>query len=107
MDTLGIEPRASRMLSGCDTTTPCALSGMFDAMRNTRWLLRKPEEKPARRRGAAHGKIGPRRSAARHRAPGVSHLVSRRPRRDVAVGGARPRPSFPLAKFENSRNSTR
>ncbi len=22
---LGIEPRASRMLSGCDTTTPCAL----------------------------------------------------------------------------------
>ena len=26
MDTLGIEPRASRMLSGCDTTTPCALA---------------------------------------------------------------------------------
>ena len=25
VDTLGIEPRASRMLSGCDTTTPCAL----------------------------------------------------------------------------------
>ena len=25
MDTLGIEPRASRMLSRCDTTTPCAL----------------------------------------------------------------------------------
>ena len=24
MDTLGIEPRASRMLGGCDTTTPCA-----------------------------------------------------------------------------------
>ena len=24
MDTLGIEPRASRMLSGCDTATPCA-----------------------------------------------------------------------------------
>ena len=24
MDTLGIEPRASRMLSGCDKTTPCA-----------------------------------------------------------------------------------
>ena len=24
MDTLGIEPRASRTLSGCDTTTPCA-----------------------------------------------------------------------------------
>ena len=27
MDTLGIEPRASRMLSECDTTTPCALGG--------------------------------------------------------------------------------
>ena len=25
MDTLGIEPTASRMLSGCDTTTPRAL----------------------------------------------------------------------------------
>ena len=25
VDTLGIEPRASRMLSGCDTTTPHAL----------------------------------------------------------------------------------
>ena len=25
MDSLGIEPRASRMLSGCDTTTPTAL----------------------------------------------------------------------------------
>ena len=25
VDTLGIEPRASRMLSGCDTATPCAL----------------------------------------------------------------------------------
>ena len=24
MDTLGIEPRACRMLSGCDTITPCA-----------------------------------------------------------------------------------
>ena len=27
MDSLGIEPRASRMLSGCDTTTPTALLG--------------------------------------------------------------------------------
>ena len=26
VDTLGIEPRASRMLSGCDTATPCAHS---------------------------------------------------------------------------------
>ena len=24
MDTLGIEPKAFRMRSGCDTTTPCA-----------------------------------------------------------------------------------
>ena len=32
MDTLGIEPRASRMLSGCDTTTPCAqLIGLSNA----------------------------------------------------------------------------
>ena len=32
MDTLGIEPRASRMLSGCDTITPRALkcSGAHD-----------------------------------------------------------------------------
>ena len=46
MDTLGIEPRASRMLSGCDTTTPCALrywlpSGItivkFDRARLARW----------------------------------------------------------------------
>ena len=34
MDTLGIEPRASRMLSGCDTATPCALGGRaFDSKR--------------------------------------------------------------------------
>ena len=30
MDTLGIEPRASRMLNGCDTTTPRALKGSSD-----------------------------------------------------------------------------
>ena len=29
MDTLGIEPRASRMLSGCGTITPCALCEVF------------------------------------------------------------------------------
>ena len=28
VDTLGIEPRASRMLSGCDTATPCAHSNI-------------------------------------------------------------------------------
>ena len=31
MDTLGIEPRASRMLSGCDTTTPRALEDLESA----------------------------------------------------------------------------
>ena len=29
MDTLGFEPRAFRMRSGCDTTTPCALEHRF------------------------------------------------------------------------------
>ena len=29
IDTLGNEPRASRMLSGCDTTTPRALGGLL------------------------------------------------------------------------------
>ena len=40
MDTLGIEPRASRMLSGCDTTTPCALEreGIVFAP-NDKWPL--------------------------------------------------------------------
>ena len=28
MDTLGIEPRAFRMQSGCDTTTPCVRQNM-------------------------------------------------------------------------------
>ena len=32
MDTLGIEPRASRMLSGCDTTTPRALLIIFGVL---------------------------------------------------------------------------
>ena len=36
MDTLGIEPRASRMLSGCDTTTPCALEEVRGAILQTR-----------------------------------------------------------------------
>ena len=31
MDTLGFEPRACRMRSGCDTTTPCALDDVHDA----------------------------------------------------------------------------
>ena len=34
MDTLGIEPRASRMLSGCDTTTPCARACCTPAVPN-------------------------------------------------------------------------
>ena len=32
MDTLGIEPRASRMLSGCDTTTPRALEKLDEGI---------------------------------------------------------------------------
>ena len=33
MDTLGFEPRAFRMRSGCDTTTPCALcSSLLDSI---------------------------------------------------------------------------
>ena len=40
MDTLGIEPRASPMLSGCDTTTPCA--HCFDPnLKSSLWLLRR------------------------------------------------------------------
>ena len=40
VDTLGIEPRASCMLSGCDTTTPCALEreGIVFAP-NDKWPL--------------------------------------------------------------------
>ena len=34
MDTLGIEPRASRMLSGCDTTTPRARSSLYTPERS-------------------------------------------------------------------------
>ena len=33
MDTLGFEPRAFRMRSGCDTTTPCALVYFFNSQR--------------------------------------------------------------------------
>ena len=40
MDTLGFEPRASRMLSGCDTATPCAqceaIEDRFVSMRHPR-----------------------------------------------------------------------
>ena len=32
MDTLGIEPRAFRMRSGCDTTTPCARHSQLACM---------------------------------------------------------------------------
>ena len=32
MDTLGIEPRAFRMRSGCDTTTPCAQHSQLACM---------------------------------------------------------------------------
>jgi hypothetical protein len=36
MDTLGFEPRASRMLSGCDTTTPCARDGYSAQKQSTK-----------------------------------------------------------------------
>ncbi len=39
MDTLGIEPRASRMLSGCDTTTPCAHY-------RSSWIIQLPSKAP-------------------------------------------------------------
>ena len=47
MDTLGIEPRASRMLSGCDTTTPCALEERASSSHP------KPEVGPPASRGAS------------------------------------------------------
>ena len=37
LDTLGIEPRTSRMLSGCDTTTPRAHGQLEDILRVT-WM---------------------------------------------------------------------
>ena len=51
VDTLGIEPRASRMLSGCDTTTPHALDkealakrypGARSGMSQLPWRLTPP-----------------------------------------------------------------
>jgi len=39
MDTLGLEPRASRMLSGCDTTTPCALAEHCHHRQRLPWRL--------------------------------------------------------------------
>ena len=38
MDTLGFAPRAFRMRSGCDTTTPCALGGGILHAGQLRWL---------------------------------------------------------------------
>ena len=41
LDTLGIEPRASRMLSGCDTTTPCAhVLDIFQILHKAQNILR-------------------------------------------------------------------
>ena len=42
LDTLGIEPRASRMLSGCDTTTPCARSLRTCGFATSAMCKRKP-----------------------------------------------------------------
>ena len=65
VDTLGIEPRASRMLSGCDTTTPCALCvDGFNAKHPAR--LGKTAWKPMERVDATYG--GPLRAPNWHRA---------------------------------------
>ena len=45
MDTLGIEPRASRMLSGCDTTTPCARLSLINFIFSTARFRTKEREK--------------------------------------------------------------
>ena len=50
MDTLGIEPRASRMLSGCDTTTPRALGHIARACNDGRRNLAGPGGKSPRRK---------------------------------------------------------
>ena len=42
LDTLGIEPRAFRMRSGCDTTTPCALCSTCKQAEHVLWKLDDP-----------------------------------------------------------------
>jgi hypothetical protein len=42
VDGLGIEPRASRMLSGCDTTTPTALAYCCCSMKHTHLTIYVP-----------------------------------------------------------------
>ena len=56
MDTLGIEPRASRMLSGCDTTTPCAPLLLEVVAAQGQMSSREGTKKPS---PAAHGKAAP------------------------------------------------
>jgi hypothetical protein len=57
MDTLGIEPRASRMLSGCDTTTPCALSGIFHEICDTQIVAQlRGKTSATARRGRRRGR---------------------------------------------------
>jgi hypothetical protein len=69
VDTLGIEPRASRMLSGRDTTTPCAhvcLQALVDPF--ARFRYRRRQHRRDRRRCAAFvGYSTPRRQAAQQR----------------------------------------
>ena len=45
LDTLGIEPRAFRMRSGCDTTTPCALEDLRQRKSHHRALAAIPNSK--------------------------------------------------------------
>ena len=51
MDTLGIEPKASRMLSGCDTTTPRALNAI--CMRSP---ISDTSQVPIAKQNTIHGK---------------------------------------------------
>ncbi len=74
VDTLGIEPRASRMLSGCDTATPCALRRRCCArfVLQARVGPRRPLSKPTRRQTALHT-----RQHTRWRSQGPHRLVVR------------------------------
>ena len=51
MDTLGFEPRAFRMQSGCDTTTPCARMPLSSAVKTigSRQFRSAPTQLPPRR----------------------------------------------------------
>ena len=84
---LGIEPRASRMLSGCDTTTPCALRRRCCArfMLQARVGQRRPLSKPTCRETALHERLH-----TRWRSQGPHRLVVRTSRRGRDNPGSTP-----------------